>query len=181
MPIKQHRVKCKNQPEWLTPDIIDAMKTRDRHTSLQNENEYKWWRNKVNKLIKESKKNHYQTYIEKNKDRPGSIYKPFQEMGAGNGSKKPSNITSVKSNGLHKEDPKKMSNTFNNFFVTIAAKIKEPVASSNHDKLKEFCNSRLPENTKFSIKNIEKDNVLKFFQQWIHAKQLVLTVLGLDC
>ena len=162
MPIKQHRVKRKNQPEWLTPDIIDAMKTRDRHKSLQNENEYKWWRNKVNKLIKESKKNQYQTYIEKNKDKPGSIYKLFQEVGAGKGSKKPSNITSVISNGLHIEDPKEMSNTFNNFFVNIAAKIKEPVAPSNHDKLREFCNSRLPENTKFSIKNIEKDNVFKF-------------------
>ena len=102
-------------------------------------------------------------------------------MGAGNGSKKPSNITSVKSNGLHIENPKEMSNTFNNFFVNIAAKIKEPVAPSNHDKLNFFCNSRLPEDTKFSIKNIEKDNVLKFFQQWIHAMKLVLTVLGLDC
>ena len=162
MPIKQHRVKRKNQPEWLTPDIIDAMKTRDRHKSLQNENEYKWWRNKVNKLIKESKKNQYQTYIEKNKDKPGSIYKIFQDVSAGKGSKKPTDISSVKNNGKHIEDPTEIANTFNNFFVNIASKIKEPVSPSNHDKLREFCNSRLPENTQFSISNIEKDKVLKY-------------------
>ena len=69
IPIKQHRVKRKTQPEWLSPDIRDAMKTRDRHKSRGNDIEYKWWRNKVNKLIKESKKNQYQTYIENNKNK----------------------------------------------------------------------------------------------------------------
>ena len=162
-PIKQHRVKHKTQPEWLTPDILDAMKTRDRHKSLGNDNEYKWWRNKVNKLIKESKKNQYQSFIENNKNKPGSIYKLFQDIGAGRGCRKPSNISSVKDNGIHIEDPTEIANTFNKFFVNIAAKIKEPVSFSNHEKLKDFCNSKLPENIQFSITNIEKDKVLRYF------------------
>ena len=29
VPIKQHRVKHKNQPEWLTPEVTDAIKCRD--------------------------------------------------------------------------------------------------------------------------------------------------------
>ena len=85
VPIKQHRVKHKNQPQWITPDILDAIKSRDRHKSLGNDSEYKYWRNKVTQLIKESKKVQYQTYIENNKDNPGSIYKLFQEVGAGKG------------------------------------------------------------------------------------------------
>ena len=32
LPIKEHRVKNKQQPKWLTPEIMDAMKTRDRWT-----------------------------------------------------------------------------------------------------------------------------------------------------
>ena len=43
IPIKQHRVKRKTQPEWLSSDILDAMKTRVRYKSLGNENEYKSW------------------------------------------------------------------------------------------------------------------------------------------
>ena len=56
VPIKLHRVKHKKQPEWITPDILDAIKCRDRHKSLANENEYKFWQNKVTKLIRNAKK-----------------------------------------------------------------------------------------------------------------------------
>ena len=160
IPIKIHRVKHKTQPDWLSPDILDAMKTRDRHKSLGNENDYKLWRNKVTKLINQAKKDQYQTYIENNKNKPGSIYKLFQEVGAGKVCKKASNISSINDNGTHIEDPTELANSFNNFFVNIAAKLKEPIASSNHDKLKDFCKSKLPENTKFIINNIEKDKVL---------------------
>ena len=30
LPVKEHRVKNKQQPKWLTPEIMNAMKTRDR-------------------------------------------------------------------------------------------------------------------------------------------------------
>ena len=170
IPIKQHRVKRKTQPDWLSSDILDAMKTRDRHKSLGNENEYKSWRNKVNKLIKQSKKDQYQTFIENNKNNPGSIYKLFQEVGAGKGSRKSSNISSVNQNGVHIEDPTEMANTFNSFFANIAAKVKGPVTHSNHSKLKDFCDSRLPDNIQFNISNIEKDKVLKYLSSMDSCK-----------
>ena len=137
------------------------MKTRDRHKSLGNENDYKYWRNKVNKLIKEGKKNQYQNFIENNKNKPSSIYKLFQEVSAGKGCRKQSKISSVKNNGIHIEDPTEIANTFNNFFVNFATKLKEPVMNSSHYKLRDFCNSKLSESTKFNINNIEKYKVLK--------------------
>ena len=161
IPIKKHRVKRRTQPDWISADILDAMKTRDRHKSLSNDNEYKYWRNKVNKLIKEAKKNQYQTYIENNKNKPGSIYKLFQDVGAGKNYKKTSSISSIINNGILTEDHTKIANAFNNFFVNIATKIKEPITNSNHEKLQNFCKSKLPENTKFRTNNIEKGKVLK--------------------
>ena len=56
MLVKQHRVRNKNQPQWLSSEILDAMKCRDRHKSLGNHDEYKVWRNKVIKLIQNGKK-----------------------------------------------------------------------------------------------------------------------------
>ena len=162
VPIKQHRVKHKIQPQWMTADILDAIKSRDRHKSLGNDNEYKYWRNKVTKLIKESKKVQYQTFIDNNKDNPGSIYKLFQEVGARKGHKKPSDITSIINNGSVIEDPIEIANKFNDFFVNVASRIKEPVSNCNHSMLKDFCQGKLPENTKFSIPNIEKQTVLKY-------------------
>ena len=162
VPIKQHRVKHKNQPQWITPDILDAIKSRERHKSLGNHNEYKYWRNKVTKLIKQAKKVQYETYIENNKNKPGSIYKLFKEVGTGKGCKKPSNISAVIHGGSYTEDPSEIANTSKKYFVNVATRIKEPVANSDHDKLREFCQSRLSENTKFKITNIEKEKVLKY-------------------
>ena len=37
VPIKQHREKHKNQPQWMNTEILDAMQFRDRYKSLGND------------------------------------------------------------------------------------------------------------------------------------------------
>ena len=113
VPIKQHRVKHKNQPQWLTPEVLDAMKCGDRYKSLGNEQDYKRWRNKVTNLIQNAKKAQYQNFIERNKENPNSIYKIFQEVGAGKGPLKQSTIDSVKSGDTPIDDPLEMASEFN--------------------------------------------------------------------
>ena len=130
---------------------------------LGNDAQYKYWRNKVISLIRKAKQEKYETYIETNKGKPGSIYKLFQEVGAGKGAKKQSSISSIKnSEDQCSEDPAEIADTFNDFFVNIASKIKEPVSHSNHDKLKDFCQDRLPEGTRFEIPCIDMVNVRKY-------------------
>ena len=136
VPLKQHRVKYKTQPQWISPEILDAIKCRDRHKSIGNENEYKLWRNKVIKLIQKSKKDQYQTFIENNKKNPSSVYKIFREVGAGKCSHRQSTIGSIKISDLHTEDSVKIVNEFNDFFVNIASNLKEPITTSNHEKLR---------------------------------------------
>ena len=70
LPLRQHRVKRKQQPKWLTADINDAFKTRDRFKSLNNQEQYKIWRNKVSKMIKASKKRQYSEIINENVNNP---------------------------------------------------------------------------------------------------------------
>ena len=55
-----------------------------------------------------------------------------------------------------------MANEFNNFVVNIASKVKEPTVNTNHEKLREFCQSKLPAETKFIIPQISNESVLKF-------------------
>ena len=57
-----------------------------------------------------------------------------------------------------------MANEFNNFFVNIASNLKEPVtnSNSNHEKLREFCEAKLPAETKFTIPIIQKEKFSKF-------------------
>ena len=163
VPIKQHRVKRKNQPQWITPELLESIKTRDRHKSLGNEHEYKYWRNKVTNMIRKAKQEKYQTYIDMHKGKPGSIYKLFQEVGAGKGCQRRSGIASVNiDENKATEDPAMITNAFNDFFVNVASKIKEPITPSNHDKLKEFCSSKISKDTSFVIPTINKEKVLKY-------------------
>ena len=178
VPIKQHRVKHKNQPQWMSPEILEAIKCRDRQKSLGNENEYKILRNKVIKLIHNSKKTQYQTFIDKNKGNPGSIYKIFQEVGAGKSQHKRSTISSVKVGDTHIDDSTEMANEFNNFFVNIASKLKEPVTNSNHEKLREFCEAKLPAETKFTIPIIQKEKVSKFLSNIDINKATGIDMIG---
>ena len=146
----------------MSPEILDAIKCRDRHKSIGNNDEYKVWRNKVTKLIQNAKKVQYQTFIENNKCNPGSIYKLFQEVGAGKSPYQHSTIGSVKVDDTLIEDSLGIANEFNDFFVNIASKLKEPVTNTNHDKLKEFCGAKLSGDTKFVIPPIKKETVSKF-------------------
>ena len=82
LPLRQHHVKRKQQPKWLTADIIDAFKTRDRLTSLNNHEQNKIWRNKVSKMITTLKKLQYSEIINENVNNPSSVWEHFKEIGA---------------------------------------------------------------------------------------------------
>lgn len=83
VPLKQHRVKNISKPRWLTPEIIDSIKTRDQFKSLGNIDQYKKCRNKAVSLIRRSKKSHYENLVEEGKNNPTTIWKIFNELGAG--------------------------------------------------------------------------------------------------
>ena len=51
---------------------------------------------------------------------------------------------------------------FNDFFVNEASKLKESINPSNHDKLKEFCDGKISNDTIFEIPSIDKEKVLKY-------------------
>ena len=58
-PVKSQRVKRNFQPDWLTSEILDGMKERDRCKKNGNLELYRTLRNKISSLIKESKEATY--------------------------------------------------------------------------------------------------------------------------
>lgn len=163
LPLKQHRVKHKQQPKWLTGEIIDAIKTRDRHKSINNIEQYKTWRNKVGKMIKQSKKHQFSEILNENANDPSSVWKLFKELGASKKNNN-SNIFSLRINDKIIENSQEIADEFNRFFVTVASKIKEPIVTSNFDKLKLFCERNAPDNTYFSIPLISYEYVEKYLK-----------------
>ena len=163
IPLKQHRVKKVNQPNWLTPEIIDAMKTRDYFKAIGNNIEFKAWRNKVVKLIKQSKKLNYEKLIEEGKNQPTTIWKIFNELGAGKRkSDSSSSINSLKIGNLETDDPAEMANAFNDFFINIAENIKEPIEPSSHERLRDYCKEKIPDDVVFDMPLLTSDKVMKY-------------------
>ena len=99
-------------------------------------------------MIKISKKRQYSEIINENSNNPASVWKLFKELGA---SKRNigNSILSLKIDGQIIENPSEISSEFNKFFVSVASKIKEPVAPSNFDRLQMFLDEKLMENTLF--------------------------------
>ena len=73
-PVKTQRVKRNIQPDWLTSEISDSMKERDKCKKSGNLELYKTLRNKISSLIKESKKATYKSKIDEGKIDPRSIW-----------------------------------------------------------------------------------------------------------
>ena len=98
--------------------MIEAIKTRDRYKSLNDDIHYRNWRNKVVSLIKQSKKAQYSAIINENNNNPGSIWKLFKEIDI-NKQKSNASILTVKINGQETEDHNKIANAFNNFLSQL--------------------------------------------------------------
>lgn len=147
--IRKHRVRYKQQPDWLTVNIIEAIKSRDRFKSINNQYKYKLWRNKVIKMIKLSKKQQYSEIVHDNTNNPASIWKLFKEL---NASKRNTgnSILSIKINETLFENASDSASAFSKFFVSVVSDIKEPILPSNFDQLKLFCDENLSDNATFS-------------------------------
>ena len=163
LPVKKHRVKNKHQPKWITPEIIEAIKIRDRYKSLNDTNQYKNWRNKVSKLIKKSKKEQYKNLINENSNKPSSVWKIFKELGATKQNSK-QNIISVKIDGKEIEDSDAIANEFNKYFVTVASTLKDNEISEDYEPLKNFCESKIPADESFKIPDLTQDKVEKYLK-----------------
>ena len=73
---------------------------------------------------------------------------------------------------------KKLQMNSMNFFVNVASKLKEPVLESNHDRLSEFCQSKLPFDMKFTIPQIQNEKVLKFLSTMDTSKATGTDMIG---
>ena len=123
-PLKQHRVRKENQPEWLSPEIIDCIKERNKCKANGNQRSYVFFRNKVSSMIKVAKNNMYKAKIEKGKDDPRTIWQIFKEYGASRKTATIEMINGFRQNSQLISDDKKMANVFNKYFVNLAAQLK---------------------------------------------------------
>ncbi|MCU7801208.1 MAG: reverse transcriptase family protein, partial [gamma proteobacterium symbiont of Lucinoma myriamae] len=141
-----------------------------------NFDQYKILRNKVSTLINNSKQNMYQVQIEEGKDNPRTIWKLFRKFGASGKGQSQENIHGVKLNDEVVSSDKEIADIFNNFFVNVAAQLKEPIRMSEFQNLKSYVDSKVHPDTFFHFPEINETFVKKFLSSLDTTK-----ATGLDC
>ena len=130
---KQHK---KSLSPWITNEILLSIKTKRKlykkaikNPCTSNWSEFKSHRNKLTRLIEQSKRGYYQSEIAKVKSNPQKIWKTLNNII--NIKKNINTANEIKlrdeTNNSIINDPKEISNKFNQFFTTIGSKLSQQI------------------------------------------------------
>ena len=124
--------KLKEKP-WITNGILTSIKiknkmykkyckTKDKEKQIKIFNYYKTYHNLINKLIKQSKIEHYQEYFKEHKYNLIKTWKGIKEL-INIKTKSQNQLNSLQINNELTTDSNIISNSANTFFTTIASKL----------------------------------------------------------
>ena len=177
-PIKTHRIKNENQPDWVTSDILDKIKQRGYLKKQGKFEDYKNARNEVSSFIQESKRSVYKSKIEEGKDDPKSIWKIFKEFGA-NGKKCNENgCLKIKVGEDIITNDFDLAEHFNDYFINVAANLKAPIEQNNFDDLRELIRLKIPDNVVFELPEIDENFVFRYLSTLDVSKATGLDGIG---
>ena len=169
-PIKKlspREIKLKSKP-WITTDIVKRIKYRDKlfeRKKRQPNNEeikrlYNLFRNRVSRDIKKSKKSHYSNYFNEHKDNIQKIWQGIRSIVNTKSNSK--GLSQLDVNGSIINDPKKIANHVNNFFVNVGPDLDKSIPRINHVSPSNYLKNRVQLN--FLIAHVSNDDVIKIIQ-----------------
>lgn len=120
----RHKTTKKIKP-WITTGIVCSIKNRDKikkqlkkSYSIEKEQQYKIYRNFLNKLINKCKNDYYKAKIEESQYNMGKIYKVINEVTNQVNNKGPE-IHNIKDKNQHFNNNKDLANYCNNYFTNV--------------------------------------------------------------
>ncbi len=176
VPVRYHRVKRANQPDWVNSDILDAIKQRDKSKARNDIENYRLLRNKVTSLMNAARKSSIERKIEDGQNNPSTIWKIFKEFKPPNSRK--SAINQLNIDGIEINDSETMSNSFNSFFTNVATSLKENTTYSDFPEINEYVNKKVPKEMFFNIPYITEEKVCKMLNDLDTSKATGLDNLG---
>ena len=175
MPIISKLGKQPAQPKWIITGILAAMRKRDRYKKENNHVEYKIWRNKVLRQVRNSKKKFYINSIEQNKNSLKELWKHVKELCPNTKLKTPISLQ-INSNLI--SDPEIVADTLNKYFAIIANKYtpvrKSGLPPTSVEMISNFVDSKIYSEIKFIIPTVSEDFVFKQILSMPNKKGLLV-------
>ena len=133
--------KLQTKP-WLSKEILTSIRYRNKlYRQCLNEQKpslwekYKKYRNKVTRMKEQAKKIHFQNVISKNKQNTAKLWKTINDLLHHKNKKSNRMPQKMCINGIDSEDPKLISNTFNDYFINVGKTLKAVNHSANSSGL----------------------------------------------
>ena len=161
---KESELKLK---PWITKSILQSIKIRDNYQKKYIRKQdsfwykrYRYYRNKINILIKKSKKNYLRKFFQENFNNSKKTWNKINEIL----NRKRNQMTDIflSDDGVMITNQKTISNRFNNYYINVAQNLIKEMGESNtefQDYLKNpnehsfFLNETTPDETDKHLKN----------------------------
>ena len=180
LPQRERRVKYRQQPDWFNTEIADAIKSRDSAKKHKNEDQFKFWRQKVKLLSKRAKKSFYSRSINENKRNPRSLWRNLKELSGKSDQVYQTNYIND-DDGNPIEDPLTTAETFNTFFTNIFKTVSNPPNSLNNesrDLINRFVSSKTENQNAFQLPFVAEEFILRQLQLLDESKSTGLDGIG---
>ena len=122
---------------WLTQGLKDAIKKKSKLyrnylklKTVNNENIYKLYRNKLNHILKCAEKKYHSNLLDSNKDNIKKTWQIMKNIINKNKTKKIQNKFKI-TDGTMISDGTLISNTFNEFFVNVGPNLAKKISNQN--------------------------------------------------
>ena len=162
MPLRKlsHKEFKQKYKPWVSNDILSKIKTKNkiltrirkctdavRKSELQHQ--FNTLKNDITHLTRTGKKDYYKKYFAENKDNLRKVWKGIKEI-INIKSKNYDSPTCLQVGDINITDPLKISNSFNDYFSSIADKILEKRKYNGNKSFRDFLANRITENFIFS-------------------------------
>lgn len=175
IPLKKCSVNRKKEPlsPWITKGLLKSINNKNKlykkYKKIPNDEnlqKYKMYRNKLDSLIRKSKRQYFENKFNKSKNDMQKTWKTINNI---TGRNKQQKVQSqfVNSDGEKITNPQTISNDFNDFFVNIGPKLASEIKSNGKDYY-DYMNSPL-QNSCF-MSPITEDEVVKVISKFDQNK-----------
>ena len=162
--------KLRSKP-WVNLHIQKLIKHRDRllrklrkSHSKATEELYKKFRNRVVSENRKSKIKYYESYFQSNKSNIKSLWKGIKSIINTKARNTIQSISQLVVNGITHQDPQKMANVFNNFFVNVSALVCSEIPRSKKSPI-DYLGCRNPNSIYLNpIIHTEIDDIISLLQ-----------------
>ena len=163
---KESELKLK---PWITKSILQSIKIRDNYQKKYIRKQdsfwykrYRYYRNKINILIKKSKKNYLRKFFQENFNNSKKTWNKINEIL----NRKRNQMTDIflSDDGVMITNQKTISNRFNNYYINVAQNLIKEMGESNtefQDYLKN------PNEHSFFLNETTPDEIDKHLKNWI--------------